>query len=78
MRPEIRKGTIKDISAVLSLNQKWYRPNLQNLDKGYLSVLYSSKMLNSIVEAGELFVLFNSEEIVGYCLINTVNKKSYN
>lgn len=72
MEIEIQFGQIQDIPKLIQLNEKWYKSNLNDLTNGYLSVIYSEKCLQRIIENFDLTVLKIKNEIVGYCLVNSV------
>jgi len=69
----IRQATLNDTEDLVRLNNIWYKPNLKDSKNGFLSVTYGHDFFNSIIANADLLVFVESENIVGYVLVNTVH-----
>ena len=72
MTVTIRPATINDTDNLVQLNHIWYKPNLTDIENGFLSVIYEHEFFNSIITNGDLLVFIDSDNIVCYVLVNTV------
>jgi len=72
MTVSIRQATFYDTDNLVRLNHIWYKPNLEDIENGFLSVTYGHDFFNSIIANGDLLVFIDRENIVGYVLVNTV------
>ena len=72
MKTNIRKGLKADTDNLVALNRLWFRPNLENNNRGFLSVTYDNTFFESIIENDDLLVFENGNQILGYVLVNTI------
>lgn len=77
MVANIRKGKKNDIDNLVALNKLWFRPNLETIDNGFLSITYDNAFFESIISNEDLLVFENENKLVGYVLVNTVIKTQH-
>lgn len=67
-----RIGIKQDIPYLVNLNKDWYKPNLQNTNDGFLSVIYDYIFFETIIANSDVLVFLSKNKVVGYVLVNTV------
>lgn len=72
LQATIRTGRISDLTELVELNHKWYKPNLADINNGYLSVIYDMDFFEKIIRNKDLMVFTKEDKIAGYVLVNTV------
>ena len=72
LQATIRTGRISDLADLAELNHKWFKPNLADIDHGFLSVIYDTNFFEQIIRSEDLMVFVLDGRMVGYVLVNTV------
>lgn len=72
LQATIRTGRTNDVNELIELNTKWFKPNLADVDYGFLSVIYDTNFFEKIIKNEDLLVFLRDDRIVGYVLVNTV------
>jgi RimJ/RimL family protein N-acetyltransferase len=67
-----RIGEKRDIPYLVNLNKNWYKPNLQDTNNGFLSVIYDDILFETIIANNDILVFVGENKVVGYVLVNTV------
>jgi RimJ/RimL family protein N-acetyltransferase len=69
----IRTALMNDVAELLKLNEKWFKPNLESFDNGFLTVVYDVEFFKKAVKNEDILLFENSDgKILGYALVNNV------
>jgi hypothetical protein len=68
----VRQASTVDIPDLVTLNQKWFKANLDNYEHGFLSVAYDEEFFEIIINNDDLLVFEKDNKLEGYVLVNTV------
>ena len=71
---KIRKAVADDVDALVQLNFAWYRPNLPDINNGFLSVTYDDSYFKNIIDKDDIVVFTAGDKLIGYALVNTAVK----
>jgi RimJ/RimL family protein N-acetyltransferase len=72
LQASIRKGRLTDLTELVELNHKWFKPNLADIENGFLSVTYDTTFFEEIIRNEDLMLFTRKGKILGYVLVNTV------
>jgi hypothetical protein len=77
LQVQIRTGCLEDIDGLLELNKIWYKPNLSDINNGFLSIIYSPIYFETIINNYDLLVIIADYKLVGYILVNSIIETSH-
>ena len=70
----VRNATLADINHLMTLNQKWQKQNLENINNGYIGARISEGTFQELIKKDQVSCALFNGEIIGYYLLNDVSK----
>jgi hypothetical protein len=70
----VRVSIPSDAEALLDLNRRWQREQLQTIENGFLSATFSLEVCRQVIGRRESVTALHGERIIGYYLLNPASK----